>query len=171
MESSRASGASCSRPTFRIGGEADLSAVNQVVTAAVLAWPMAERVKRNALSLLRYGALDLTDLEFRLAEAGDRVVGVAAWDRTTRVRGASGEQGALLHGLYVRPRWQHRGVGRALQRLVSQAAAGLGFDGLLVKAERVSVGYFERCGYRRLDGEHHFGVSYPYLFWLPLGSD
>lgn len=37
-----------------------------------------------------------------------------------------------------------------------------------MKSERVSVGYFERRGYRRLADDALAGLEYPYLFALPV---
>jgi len=152
----------------------ELEAINAVVASAVLAWPMAERLKRIALRVLRYDPLDFQDMEILVARkpAGKngRLVGVAAWDIRTPYRSRAGQLGALLHGLYVLPQMQRAGIGSALQHHVARAAAGKGFDGLLVKSERVSVSYFEHCGYQRMPADGIPGVSYPHLFWKALSQ-
>lgn len=148
----------------------DLEAVNAIVTEAVLAWPMAERLKRIALRVLRYDGHDVDDMQMLVAELGEQPAGVAVWDAETPYRSGTGRRGALLHGLYVRPRMQRAGIGTTLQRHVAEAAAQRGFEGLIVKSERVSVAYFERCGYARLPEDGVDGLQYPYLFWCPLAA-
>lgn len=148
----------------------ELEVVNDLVTRAVLGWPVSGRLKRLALPLLRYDAVDASGMEMLLAERSGEAVGVAVWDAVHRWTGPAGEAGALLHGLYVRPGAQGVGIGMLLQRRVAERAGRLGFDGLLVKSERVSVGYFERCGYRRVTAPGAFGLNYPYLFWMSLSE-
>jgi predicted N-acetyltransferase YhbS len=152
-------------PRVRAAAAADLQAVNAIVTDAVLAWPMAERLKRIALRVLRYDGYDFDDMQVLVAEVGNEPGGVAVWDAHTCYRNKAGQRGALLHGLYVRPHMQRAGLGSTLQHHVAAAAAADGFDGLIVKSERVSVDYFERCGYARLAEDDVDGLQYPYLFW------
>lgn len=146
----------------------DLSTVNDIVTAAVLGWNMAERLKRVALRVLTYDAADLREMEVLMAEVDGLPVGVAAWDPGAVLQGAGVRRGALLHGLYVVPEAQGCGIGAALQRRIATRAAVVGCDALVVKSERVSVGYFERCGYRRLADDALAGFEYPYLFALAV---
>jgi GNAT superfamily N-acetyltransferase len=153
---------------IRRAAPGDLSTVNDIVTAAVIAWPMAERLKRIALRVLTYDLVDLRELEVLIAKVDGVPVGVAAWDAGAVLEGDGIRRGALLHGLYVVPEAQGRGVGVALQRRVAARAAVAGCDALVVKSERVSVGYFERCGYRRLANDALAGLEYPYLFALPV---
>lgn len=89
----------------------DLSTVNDIVTAAVLGWPMAERLKRVALRVLTYDAVDLREMEVLLAEVDGLPVGVAAWDPGAVLHGSGVRRGALLHGLYVVPEAQGCGIG------------------------------------------------------------
>ncbi|MEQ8860483.1 MAG: GNAT family N-acetyltransferase [Pseudomonadales bacterium] len=155
-------------PSVRPAEATELAMINDIVSAAVLSWPMAERLKRIALNVLSYDAVDLREFEVLVAEIGGQPAAVAAWDAATAVDAVGGARGALLHGLYVRPQAQRAGLGSLLQRRVAERAAALGYHGLVVKAERVSVGYFERSGYARLDQGNPFGIDYPYLFWHPL---
>ena len=151
----------------RAAAPAELATVNDIVTDAVLAWPMAERLKRIALNVLTYDAVDMRDYDVLLAESGGAPLAVAVWDAESAITGGDA-RGALLHGLYVRPQAQRQGLGALLQRHVAQRARALGYHGLVVKAERVSVSYFERCGYARLGQANPFSIDYPYLFWRPL---
>ncbi|MDZ7668633.1 MAG: GNAT family N-acetyltransferase [Gammaproteobacteria bacterium] len=155
-------------PRVRAAATRDLEAVNAIVTDAVLAWPMAERLKRIALRVLRYDGHDFDDMQMLVAEFGEQPAGVAVWDAETAYRSRTGRRGALLHGLYVRPQMQRAGIGTTLQCHVAEAAALRGFEGLIVKSERVSVEYFEHCGYARLSEDGVDGLQYPYLFWRGL---
>ena len=77
--------------------------------------------------------------------------------------GPAGCPGILLHGLYVTPTSQAQGHGRRLQCAVFNRAYAAGAETVLVKAERVSVGYFEQCGYRRMPD-----AAYPYTVYFDL---
>jgi GNAT superfamily N-acetyltransferase len=141
-------------------GTKDLEAINDVIAEAVLAWPLPERMKRLALPLLCYDEVDLLHFHAIGAYGLDRTVrpvdlfGVALWDQDA------------LHGLYVRPEAQGRGVGRQLLESVASQARQAGIARLLVKAERVSAGYFQRQGLTVAGSE----AAYPYAFYLDTGA-
>lgn len=151
--------------TIRPAQRAELDTLNQIVTAAVMGWPVSDRVKRTSLPILRYDAMDMDELEFLVAEERGEIAGLAAWDATTSLRGPDGLTGALLHGLYVQPERQAEGIGRTLQNAVVRQAAERGFDGVLVKAERPSASYFAAQGYQHLPESRELGLQYPYLYW------
>ncbi len=141
-------------------GKSDLKVINDVITTAVLAWPLPDRMKRLSLPLLRYDEVDLYHFEVVGAYALGSTVrprdlfGVAIWDQET------------LHGLYVRPEAQGNGVGRALLDEVAARARMAGVARLLVKAERVSAGYFRRQGLTPAGSD----TPYPYAFYLNTGT-
>lgn len=145
---------------------ADLPALNGVIEAAVMAWPLAERLKRLALPVLRYGELDLRDYVMDLVERDDRVVAVAAWREVAEDAGHGPH--LFLHGLYVHPDFQKRSLGSGLIRRVVAIARERGLRGVLVKAERVSTGYFDALGFERLPESDAPGAAYPYRYWLEL---
>ena len=69
---------------------------------------------------------------------------------------------ALLHGIYVQPDEQSQGVGGTLRRFAERQARYRDHKGMMLKAERVSCGFFERCGY-----VHQAPITpddYPYLY-------
>ncbi len=132
-----------------------------------MAWPLAARVKRLSLPLLKYDLIDMKTLQMLVFERDGEVAGIAAWGEDTD-NGPSAVRQALLHGLYVHPDMQGRGIGRALQRAVCASAQHDGMQGIVLRAERVSAGYFETCGYRALPPSSEPGNAYPYRYWKPL---
>lgn len=144
----------------------DLPAINGVVERAIATWQLPERVKRLSLPSYRYHAHDLVHLHLVVAEDADHVlVGVAAWEPASPRDLPDGQRGLLLHGLYVDPAHQHRGVGSQLLDAAETAAREQGFDGVLVKAQADAKGFFEARGLQRLpveDAARH----YPHRFWL-----
>jgi GNAT superfamily N-acetyltransferase len=153
-------------PVIEVGRPtpADLPAVNAVVEAAVMGWALPERVKRLVLPTYRYDGADLEHLAFALARAAadGRVLGVAAWEAADPATCPGGRNGLLLHGLYVAPESQRAGVGRALVRVVLQAAAAAGHAGILVRAQRDAEGFFEDQGFERLPASDK---DYAGRFW------
>jgi GNAT superfamily N-acetyltransferase len=153
-------------PVIEVGRPtpSDLPAVNAVIEAAVMGWALPERVKRLALPTYRYNAADLEHLVFALARAAadGRVLGVAAWEAADPASCPAGKNGLLLHGLYVRPESQRAGVGRALVRVVLQAAAAAGHTGVLVRAQRDAEDFFAHQGFARLPAGDN---DYAGRFW------
>ena len=155
---------------IRQGAPADLPAINDVVEAAVMAWPLPPRLRRLSVPVLRYDAADMADYELLLGHRGGQLAGIAAWcARPAPGAAASGLPAhALLHGLYVNPAQQRQGIGRSLQEAVARRAGEARLEGILVKAERVSREYFARCGYQTLPIEDDPPSAYPYRFWMAL---
>jgi GNAT superfamily N-acetyltransferase len=150
------------------GSSADLGAANRVIEAAVMTWDLPERVKRLSLPSYLYDAQDLAHLDLVLADVLDAgVVGVAAWEPADPPDSPAGQRALLLHGLYVLPESQRGGIGRELLGAAERAAARQGYDGLLVKAQPSSAGFFATCGYRPLAVQDP-GRDYPHRFWKPL---
>lgn len=149
-------------------GVDDLHLVRDVVAQAIEAWPTTERLKRNALSVLAYDAVDLADTQVVMARLGTLPVGVAAWRTGNMMADPDGQLSGLLHGLYVDRRAQRTGVGMALQQHAASEVLQAGGYGLHVRAERFAASYFERCGYRRLAAGELVGVTgaYPYRYWI-----
>jgi len=143
----------------------DLDAVNAVVECAVMTWNLPERVKRLTLPSYRYSEHDLEHLQVVLAEDADRAaLGVAAWEPASPRDLPVGKTGLLLHGLYVDPGRQRRGVGSRLLEAAVTAAREQGVDGLLVKARPEAEGFFRARGLKPLpvvDPDR----DYPHRFW------
>jgi len=144
----------------------DLPQINAIVTAAVMAWPLPERVRRLSVPVLCYAPSDFADHVIELAGTRESPWAVIAWMHDTR----HAPPYVLLHGIYVRPEMQGRGLGRRLVDAVRVRAAALGAAGVLIKAERVAVPFFERLDLVRLQPDIGPGGAYPHRFWLPCDA-
>ena len=143
----------------------DLPAINGVVERAIATWQLPERVKRLSLPSYRYHAHDLVHLHLVVAEDADHaLVGVATWEPANPHDLPAGQCGLLLHGLYVDPAHQRRGVGSQLLDAATEAARTQGLAGVLVKAQADARGFFEVRGLQRLPVEDP--AQYPHRFWL-----
>lgn len=152
--------------TIESAAAGDLSGINRVIAAAISAWTVSDRVKRLALPLYHYELADLEDLQIEKAvDTLCTIVGVIAWGPAgpEDTLGRDGE--AVLHGLYVTPAHQGRGVGTALLEQARKQAERCGYRGFIIKASKDAVRFFEHLGCTR---EEHAPNQYPYLFWLPL---
>ena len=95
--------------------------------------------------MLQYDETDLQFLKVHVATINDEIVGIAAWDAALSESLPNG-LGGLFHGLYVLPVIQGQGVGESLMEAVFEHARFRGVNGLLIKAQRVSKGYFAHQG-------------------------
>ena len=155
-------------PTARLRPAAavDLPAINAVIEGAVMTWELPERVKRLVLPSYRYSRHDLDHLHLVVAEAPDGgIAGVAAWETADQRDVPAGKTGLLLHGLYVDPEQQRRGVGTLLLDAAVSAAREQGVDGLLVKAQPDAVDFFVARGLTRLAVEDP-DRDYAHRYWL-----
>lgn len=153
--------------TLRPGGLGDLDAVNRIITRAIGTWNVSERVKRLSLPVYHYQGEDLEHLELLMAMNGDEPVAVAAWEPAEPKQMPAGKTGLLLHGLYVDPDVARCGIGSSLLAACRDAAEQQGFDGVLVKATRDAVGFFERSSLARLPVLRE-GRDYDLRYWLPI---
>jgi GNAT superfamily N-acetyltransferase len=151
-------------PRLRPASLHDLDAANAVIERAVMTWALPERVKRLAMPSYRYHRHDLEHFRIMVAEAASHdIVGVAAWGPAEPRDVPAGQHGLLLHGLYVDPRRQRRGIGTLLLAAALAAAREQGYDGLLVKAQADAVGFFAASGLVRLtvkDPQRDYALRY-----------
>ena len=147
------------------GSVSDLPAINQIIAEAVMAWPMPERMKRLSVPVLCYDSEDFKHYQFILYQQGASSVGLVVWNAQTSVETVNG-RGYLMHGLYVVPSSQGQGIGRQLMQQVFSKAADAGADGVLIKAERAAISFFEQCGLAPLPAIT--ATDYPYQFWHHL---
>jgi L-amino acid N-acyltransferase YncA len=151
--------------SIRPAQSADFATLNGVIERAISSWNLPERVKRLSLPSYRYQAHDLDHLHIVVAEdEAHAIVGVAAWEDANLRDLPQGKRGLLLHGIYVDPAQQHRGIGSRLLDAARQAACAGGFDGLLVKAQADANGFFAARGLVPLPVENP-ERDYPHRYW------
>jgi len=144
---------------------ADLPAVNDIIDAAVSTWDLPERVKRLVLPGYRYNAQDLDFMELIVALDSDgHARGVAGLEEVDAAEATAGSHPLLLHGIYVVPAWQRRGIGRRLLQASADAARRRGFDGLLVKAQPGAEAFFTRQGFVSIPATNP-DRDYPHRLW------
>lgn len=142
-----------------------LDTINQIVESAVYSWPLPARLKRLALPALQYKSIDYRDFEIFSCYKASANVGVAVWQPSNPLAHAETCDVALLHGLYVHSGAQREGIGSMLINHIANRAESIGMAGLYVRAERVSVDYFARQGFRMLAADEDPGAGitpYPY---------
>ena len=145
----------------------DLKVINAVIEAAIMNWNLPERIKRLALPVYRYTAIDYQHLEIIVAEIeGNDIVGVAACEMADATE-VPGKKALLLHGLYVKPEMQHRGIGSQLFRAIEELVLEHGCDGLLVKAQTDAVDFFVYHDMQQLESINPES-DYAHRFWKPL---
>ena len=156
--------------TTRAAEKQDLPAINRLIENAVMTWQLPERVKRLALPSYRYDEIDLQHYQILLAEEEGHIIGVAAWDNEPH-KGPDGCTGVLLHGIYVEPGQQRRGIGKQLLKAVEESIEHSSqkpkLEGLLVKAQKDAEDFFRAQGLQRLavdDPER----DYENRYWKPL---
>jgi GNAT superfamily N-acetyltransferase len=142
--------------------------VNAIIAAAIDSWPLPARLRRLATPVLAYREDDFDAYAIALVRAtgpSDSAFGVVA--RCFEITPAD-ESYLFVHGLYLLPVLQRRGVGRQLLRQLEGEAAAAGARGVLIKAERVALPFFLRAGYTQLGPDAALGGDYPYRCWREL---
>ncbi len=145
---------------------ADLPAINRIVERAIDTWPVPDRVKRISLPLYCYRSADFEFQELVVADDDGTLRGIAAWEDATPGDLPHGYRGLLLHGIYVDPAAQRRGIGSDLLGAARRAAARRGLNGVLVKAQPAAIPFFEAHGLERLAMTQP-QRDYPHRYWLP----
>ncbi|MFT5099867.1 MAG: N-acetylglutamate synthase-like GNAT family acetyltransferase [Planctomycetaceae bacterium] len=131
--------------SYRPASLSDLDGINKLIELAVMNWPMPTRLKRRAVAVLQYDAVDLAHFTVFVCIRNDEILGVAALDLHH-----SPEQG-LLHGLFVLPIIQGHGIGKQLMQMAFDLAAEDHLVSVLIKAESVAAPYFHRLGLEPID--------------------
>lgn len=138
--------------------------INWVVEQAIRSWKVADRVRRLALPSLRYSESDLRDMTFVLLDDDKgEAVATAAWEKSETSGSANESRNVLLHGLYVLPRWQRRGLGSSLLEFVVLWAAINGIDSVNVRAWREAQPFFRRHGFQPLNTQQPLEGHYDVL--------
>lgn len=161
----------------------DLPLVNGVIQASIESWPTSARLKRLAMSPLRYRDADLQDFEFLLCYKAHACLGIAAWQPDNslvfqksetfakREESRTAADAVLLHGLFVSAKAQGCGIGGLLLDELTRLARQERFAGIFVRAERFSTSYFEQKGFRPLRGGDQPGLqpaNYPHRYLMDI---
>lgn len=109
-------------------------------------WPLPNRLKRRAVPVMQYDLVDFDHFDLFVCVRGNDILGVSVMDLCFAP--AKG----LLHGLFVLPIIRGHGIGKQLIQLGFSWAAENQLETVLMKAEGVSVSYFETLGFERLKG-------------------
>lgn len=143
----------------------DLQTVNRIVSESIASWGLAERVRRLATPCLHYKAPDLQHMTIVvLSVAQGEDVGVAAWEGTHSADTSRRTSGSLLHGLYLVPGYQRRGIGAQFIELLAQRTRAANGDGIAVRAWRDSVAFFLSLGFEQAPSEGSTD-TYPLCLW------
>jgi GNAT superfamily N-acetyltransferase len=144
----------------------DLATLNSVITAAISSWQVSERVKRLSLPLYHYTMEDLADYQVDVALNSSGIIcALTAWGPCDPSDLEELPGSALLHGIFVHPNAQGRGLGRQLFTRASAAMRAAGYHCVLVKASKDAVPFFLTLGLTQLPSAGH---RYPYRFWYSL---
>lgn len=128
----------------------DLDEINRIIEAAMMTWDLPERVKRLTIPSYQYTEQDLQHMHIVVAEREQQLAGVAAWEQS-KVKFEDGQQAVLLlHGVYVDPQQHRSGIGASLFAAAQQAAKTKGLNGILVKAQKGSEGFYTAMGMHTL---------------------
>ncbi len=145
---------------YRPARPSDLDGINKLIQSAVMNWPMPVRLKRRAVPVMQYDAVDLEYLDLFVCCRGNDILGVSAID----LQHAPGR--GLLHGLFVLPVIQGHGIGQQLMGMAFDWAADHHLETVLIRAESVSAPYFRQLGLEPLEGLER--DDYPYQFEVML---
>lgn len=146
----------------------DLHTVNRAIHESLVSWGLPERVRRLATPSLSYNETDLQHMTVILmTNAEGAGIAVAAWEEASSTEMPANARGVLLHGLYVIPHYQRRGLGTRLIELVAKRLTEQRMDGMSVRAWRDSIAFFLSRGFAPMDAECRPDI-YPRRLWRAL---
>jgi L-amino acid N-acyltransferase YncA len=156
--------------TIRQAGIEDLEEINRTIESAISSWDLAERVKRLSLPSYLYQTHDLDTIELVVAETENgNIKGIAGWEEADPADTPNQQSALLLHGIYVKPKFQHQGIGTQLLRAADITACNGTYSGLLVKAQASATGFFKTNGMEPLAVKNK-SRDYEHRFWKPCNK-
>ncbi|TNF36725.1 MAG: GNAT family N-acetyltransferase [Gammaproteobacteria bacterium] len=156
--------------TLRQASVSDLHEINRIIEAAIMTWPLPDRVKRLSLPSYKYSELDLKYLTIMVAETTEgEMAGVAAWQLADSKDLPKNKTALLLHGIYVDPSMHRQGIGTRLFKAAEDAADELQLNGLLVKAKVGSEEFYKVHGMKKLTVENE-GREFVNRYWKEFGK-
>lgn len=126
---------------------ADLDTINGILEAAVSSWGLPARVLRLSLPSLRYDATDLRTMRARLCTDHGTAVGFSCVELAGPGAITAGRGSLMLHGLYVLPLQQRKGIGTLLLADVLAFARAEAYAKLTTRAWRESYAFFAAHGF------------------------
>ncbi len=120
--------------------------INQILQEAVSRWRLTDRLLRLTLPLLRYQDEDFKTMSISMVAENKEPLGFVSWHHFQTTRHST--PGSLsLHGLYIRPEAQARGIGKQLLSYAERHALSVGASLLELKAWRDAESYFRKLGF------------------------
>lgn len=132
--------------SIRPATQTDLSSINSIIESAVMGWHIPERVKRLSLSSLNYSDDDFKYYQIMILELDHIPAGVLAMDHDTYRQ----DNTSLIHGIYVTPDKQKKGIGTHLLAEAEKLAHQQQARHIMVKAQKDASGFFEACGMKKM---------------------
>lgn len=153
---------------IRPAQRSDLDAINGVVEAAVMSWPLPAKLKRRALPDFHYHTIDL-DVAMLLIAIGSRshVLGVVACEPARLTDNPQERNALLLDGLFIHPDYRDHGIAGHLLDEARALARRQGRDGLLVKVRAEVEDFFRDQGLTPLPHERAGAEDKPLLWQAP----
>jgi len=140
---------------IRTATPADLDRINEIISDAIGAWQVADRVRQLSRHAFRYDESDLEDGEIRLLiEPSGQALAVSHWSVATLAdKPADSINPAILHSLYVLSAQHRQGLGQRLLHDSIERVIQAGHDALTVRAQRDAEGFFFSQGFQPIAGE------------------
>jgi len=146
----------------------DLHTVNGIITESIVSWGLPDRVRRLATPSLTYNESDLKHMSvIFLINADGSGIAMAAWEEASGLDVPENTKEFLIHGLYVVPACQQRGLGTRLIELVANRISHRKSGGMTVRAWRDSVAFFLSRGFAPIKPDSSTD-TYPQRLWRSL---
>ncbi|MDJ0882376.1 MAG: GNAT family N-acetyltransferase [Gammaproteobacteria bacterium] len=127
--------------------ETDLFKINAIVRSSLWGWQLPERVKKLSLSSYLYDEADLNDLSIYLMKSDNEVLGVLVLE-IPMMSCQKDRQDLSIHGLYIVPEHQRKGLGLKMLDFALNQAMDLGLSGMTVKSQKDATSFYLKAGFR-----------------------